>query len=553
MNKLKKQQIIILVIFLLGVLTAGLDGAIVNPVRPIIAQGLNVSVESSIWMISIYTLFFTISIPLSSKLADVYGKQLMFKISISIFGIASFMAGGIEILQRTNLSDETIYQIFLSIRAIQAIGGGGILPIAVGYITTNFPEERRGFALGFISMVFGIANILGPTLGSTILSIFGEDRWGYIFYINVPIVIGILIAFRFVEKEDISKAKIKIDYLGALALTVLIGSLMYFILNLDINNLKTSIFSTQEMICIVLFLISLPSFIFIETRVKDPIIELKHFKNRDITLIIILSMLVGMMIMVGIFLPIFGENVLSLSPGSGGYVLTFLSIFMIFASISGGKLIDQIGAKKIFIAGVIINFLAYGILAFIVTQSNSAAWLFVGLALIGLANGFTVGAPLNYLISKKFVKNEITLGQSVVTLFRSIGITIAPAILINVYINNLIKEATNLDLIKQNIIEYLTNFGINPSVIEANKIDISDYIQNITNANVTTVIEQLQINFDGSAAAKFNNFVLTHQQIIQNQFQNTLNNGFQAVFIAFMIINTLMLIFIIFVDETEQI
>ncbi|HEY3409586.1 MAG TPA: MFS transporter, partial [Propionicimonas sp.] len=170
---------VLLAVYLFGIFMGAIDTGIVTPARTIIQNDLGVDEATGIWMITIYTLAYAASIPVMGKLADRYGRKPIYLISITLFGVGSLLCG---------LSQSVgSFEMLIIARAIQAIGGGGILPIATAEFGTSVPPEKRGMALGLVGGVFGVANIFGSSAGSLILDIFGSHNWQYIFHINVPI------------------------------------------------------------------------------------------------------------------------------------------------------------------------------------------------------------------------------------------------------------------------------------------------------------------------------------------------------------------------------
>ena len=176
----------VMVVYLLGIFMGALDTGIVTPARTVIQTNLMVDDKTGIWMITIYTLAYAASIPVMGKLADRFGRKYIYLLSILLFGLGSLFCGLAQ-----NFAS---FPMLLVARAVQAIGGGGIVPVATAEFGTTFPKEKRGMALGLVGGVYGIANIFGASAGSAILDLAGTTNWQYIFYINVPITIFILAA-----------------------------------------------------------------------------------------------------------------------------------------------------------------------------------------------------------------------------------------------------------------------------------------------------------------------------------------------------------------------
>jgi MFS family permease len=147
----KKNLVLVMIIYLAGIFMGAIDTGIVTPARTIIQNSLNVDANTGIWMITIYTLAYAASIPVMGKLADRYGRKYIYLTSILLFGTGSLFCGLAQHFGG--------FALLIAARAVQAIGGGGILPVATAEFGTTFPPEKRGMALGLVGGVYGIANI----------------------------------------------------------------------------------------------------------------------------------------------------------------------------------------------------------------------------------------------------------------------------------------------------------------------------------------------------------------------------------------------------------
>ncbi|MGL4849420.1 MAG: MFS transporter, partial [Clostridium sp.] len=181
----KKSTKVLLIIFLLGIFMGSLDTAIISPARTIMGNTLHISADASIWIITLYSLIYAVSMPITGKLADRYGLKTMFTFCILVFGVGSLLCG------ISNFFGS--FHFLLVARAIEAIGAGGVMPIATAFVGSSFPPEKRGAALGMVGGINGIATLIGPSIGSFILDTFGGSHWDLLFFINVPICIVVLI------------------------------------------------------------------------------------------------------------------------------------------------------------------------------------------------------------------------------------------------------------------------------------------------------------------------------------------------------------------------
>ncbi|MBK1813462.1 MFS transporter [Clostridium sp. YIM B02505] len=568
----KNNRTLLLIIFLLGVFIGALDTGIVSPARTVIASQLSISSSSSIWIVTIYTLAYAVSMPIAGKFSDRYGKKKVFTLSITLFGIGSLLCG------ISNYAGS--FSFLLAARVIQALGGGGIMPVATAYIGESFPIEKRGSALGLVGAMYGVSTTLGPTVGSALLNLVGNSNWGVLFLINVPICIGVIIAAVIIKDEGILKEPKKMDVLGSIIVTVLILSLMYALTNLQFHDFKNSIASTKVWPYLLTFIILLPIFIIVEKRSLDPILNLKYFTNREIALTLLISFITGAGMMGIVFVPQFGENALKLKTGSGGYLVTLMAIFSGVSAPLGGRLVDKYSPKLVLSMGFASTFIGTSTLAFIVAKNPSFVSLLFGLAFIGLGMGFCMGTPLNYLMQTNVDPSETASAQSTLSLIRSIGVAISPNILIG-----FISEAgKNISPKLMAILPKVAIPGSSTAVsmTQGNSSAVSpDQLAALQNADVTTITDVLK-QFSSSMIDKFSPMLKQQLQniklpkgvtvdtlvsqwksdylsqieslrsSIENVFQSTLNEGFSKLFIGAAVIALLGLIFTLLLSKKNK-
>ncbi|MCQ2567968.1 MAG: MFS transporter, partial [Mogibacterium sp.] len=264
----KRKFVIVLVLYLAGLFMGALDTGIVTPARTVIQNALGVDASTGIWMITIYTLFYAASIPVMGKLADIYGRKYVYIVSIFLFGTGSLFCGLSSYFGG--------FGMLVVSRAVQAVGGGGIMPIATAEFGTSFPPEKRGMALGLVGGVYGVANVFGASVGSAIMDLFGTDHWSYIFFINVPITIAIVALGLFNLNNSKTENTSRLDLAGITTLTAMIFSLLYGLKNLDFFDFANSIRRPNVYVCLLLFVFFVPVFIMIERRAEDPVMNLKY-------------------------------------------------------------------------------------------------------------------------------------------------------------------------------------------------------------------------------------------------------------------------------------
>lgn len=535
-EKKSKATTIAIIVFLLGIFMGAIDSGIVSPARTIIANTFNLSDSLSIWVVTIYTLAYAVSMPITGKLSDRYGRKRVYMISISLFAIGSFMCG------LSNFFGN--YEFLLFSRVIQALGGGGIMPIATAYIGSSFPLEKRGTALGLVGAVFGISTIVGPSLGSFILDIAGTDRWGFLFFINLPIsIIILLLALNLKENKETNKLK-KMDILGSVLITIVILSLMYGLTNLKFHDMLNSLKNLHVWPFLLIFAIALPFFIWVETKAEDPVLNIHYFTNKQIALTLGISFVVGCGLMGTVFLPQFGENVLKISSGNGGYLITLLAVFTGFAAPLGGRIIDKLGVKKVLLTGFGCTFAGTLYQALVTANNPSFINLFIGLALMGVGMGFTMGTPVNYLMMSLVPPEEISSGQSTVSLVRSIGVAISP----NILVNFIAEAGSKVPDALQKVLPPVS--GMPTDVLTSGGSVSADTLAKFQNSDVTTIFATVRdfigsmldgikpmlskmpnINFD-TLKSGYMTSLDGVKTTIENTYQSTMNVGFANLFIG---------------------
>ena len=417
-----KGYALVAVVYLLGLCMGALDMGIVNPARTVIQNTLSVDDSLGVWIITIYTLAYAVSIPIMGKLADRHGRKGVYLLCILLFGLGSVLCGVAQDLGN--------FWILIGARVIQALGGGGIMPVATAEFGTAFPEEKRGMALGIVGMVYGLASILGPTVGSAILEVFGATQWQFIFYVNIPICIIVLIlGVKHLPNAQAEKTG-PLDGLGILILTLMTLSLMYGLKNIDFFDFATSIASTDVWPFLVAFVVLLPLFVLRERRAADPILNLKYFTNANIVIAFLCAVISGIAMMGTIFFPQFCENAMMMKSGSGGYFIALLGVGSGVGAMMSGKLIDKHGVKPVLAMGFIGVTIGSIFMAFVACTWPSLLTVCATMIITGLGLGFTMGTPLNYMMLENTDEKESNSALAALSLVRSIGTAIAPAIMV---------------------------------------------------------------------------------------------------------------------------
>ena len=411
-------------VYLIGLLLGGIYVGLIAPLRTVVQADMGIDSNTGIWMINIYTLFYAAVIPVLGGLADRLGRRPVFLACLVFFAAGSLVCGVSQSLSSAG------FTLLLVGRVLQAIGAGGIIPAATAEMGISAPANKRGMWLGIAAAVSGIANVLGASVGSVAISLVGAEQWSILFYGAIPIcVIVALGGYAWLPRRE-QHASGKIDIAGSIALTAFVIS-MLLALKQAVEDFPSSAatwqFAAFAVICVI------AAFVFVknEQRAESPIFHMEYFRNKCMVIIMATSFFVGCGIISMQLIPEFAEKLLNAAVGSGGYYMTVIGIFAIAGPPTSGKLIDKFGAKKVLLAGLAVAALGFAFLATVAIAVPSVVMLLIGLAIMGLGMGFSMGTPLNYLCLQNVPENESTSAIATITLVRQIGTTLAPAVLVS--------------------------------------------------------------------------------------------------------------------------
>lgn len=394
----------ILALLFTGVLMGALDISIVGPAIPAIEQTIKVDHRSLSWIFSIYVLFNLVGVSLLSKLSDLYGRR-----NIYIFSVAVFALGSAIVALSENIT-------FLLIgRAVQGFGSSGIFPVASAVIGDIFPPEKRGRTLGMIGAVFGIAFIIGPVIAGVLLLWFD---WNALFLVNLPIAaVVIFYSWRLLPSKR-SLQKPYFDWMGMILIAVLVSSFAYGINNIEASQGFKGILSIEVYPFLIITMITLPLFIFIENRSPSPVVKIQLFDVKQIRIVGIVAFGTGIIQAVTIFVPELAVNVFGVSTSQASFMLIPFVLAIAIGSPVAGRLIDKIGSRSIVMAGLL--FAGSGLIVFYIDSLSKVNFYAAGI-LMGLGSAMLQGSALRYIMLNEVQSSERALGQGIITLFTSTG------------------------------------------------------------------------------------------------------------------------------------
>lgn len=428
---------------LVAVFLVAIDVTVVSTAMPHIARELKgISLYS--WVFAIYTLTTSVTTPIYGKLADLFGRKVIFSIGVILFVLGSVLSGA---------SHSMVELVWF--RAFQGIGAGAVMPITFTIIGDLYPGEQRARMQGMFSAVWGVAGLLGPLVGGLFVD---HISWRWIFYINVPVgAVSLILVLTFLHETFERKAK-KIDYWGALVFTAGISSLLYALLN---GGTKYAWGSLTIILLFVAAAVFIGLFIWIESKVQEPMLPLSLFKIPVIAVSNIVAFLISFVLIgVNVYLPMWIQSILDHSATGSGLTLMPMSIAWPLGSTLAGRYMYRVGSKRTTLIGVIL--VTAGGAWTLAVQLGSPYWYFVGLMVVlGLGMGYAV-TPTTVLIQSAVgwqMRGAATASNTFVrTLGQTVGITIFGS-LFNSSVAHYVKSHMPAGTPGGNINSYLLSSG----------------------------------------------------------------------------------------------
>jgi EmrB/QacA subfamily drug resistance transporter len=399
---------------MLGMLLAALDQTIVSTALPRITSDLG-GQEHLAWVVTAYLLTSTASTPLYGKISDLLGRKIVFQFAIVVFLIGSALAGASQ-----NMGE------LIATRALQGIGAGGLMTLAMAIVGDVIPPRERGRYQGYFGAVFGLASVVGPLLGG----VFTEQlSWRWVFYINLPIGAIALVVTSIVLDIPFHKRDHKVDYTGAGILVAATSALLLALsLGGKAHHSGYAWGSPQIMGLFAIGAILGVAFVWWEMRAPEPILPMRLFRNRVFTVANAVGFILGFTMFGAIvYLPLYMQEVRGASPTMSGLELLPLMVGVLTSSIGSGRIITKIGRYKMFpIIGLVL--VAIGFFLMGLVKAHTAYLPLAGAMLVvGLGMG-CIMQVLVLAIQNALPYSDLGVGTSSNTFFRSMGSAIGVAV-----------------------------------------------------------------------------------------------------------------------------
>jgi EmrB/QacA subfamily drug resistance transporter len=316
---------------MMGMLLAALDQTIVSTALPTIVGDLG-GLNHLSWVVTAYLLASTISTPLYGKASDLYGRKIVFQLAIVVFLIGSALCALAQ-----NMNE------LIAFRAVQGLGAGGLMTLAMTIVADVVPPRERGRYQGLLGGVWAFASIAGPLTGGFIVD---NLSWRWVFTINLPIGGAALVVTSIVLQLPKRRVEHRIDWLGAGLLT---GAISTLLLAVTWGGHQYAWGSGQILALTATGTVLLIAFLVVERRAAEPIIPLELFRQRTFTVPAVISAIVGFAMFAGIiYLPLFMQIATGATATSSGLTMVPLMLGAIGTSISTGRIISHTGRYKLF-------------------------------------------------------------------------------------------------------------------------------------------------------------------------------------------------------------
>ncbi len=436
MNKWSKWIVALTV--MLPTLIEIVDTSVVNVSLDSIRGSLSAGIDESTWTITSYLVSNAIIIPMTGWLSRIIGRKKYLIISIMLFTLSSFLCG-----ISWNLQSLVFFRI------LQGIGGGALQPISQSILLETFPRKQHGMAMAIFGVGIMFGPIIGPLLGGWITD---NWSWHWIFFINIPIgVVSVLMVMVFiVDPPYMKRMSMKIDYWGLALLSVGLGCLQIV---LDKGQMEDWFSSGFITVLTLISVVSLLLFLYVESVVDHPIMNLRTFKNvsfstGNIVMFFAFFNLFGSIVL----LPVYLQTLMGYTSTLAGMVLGPGGVATLLAMPLAGRLVTKVNPKSLLAFGIIVSaYSTYLMSQFsLAADFNTVIWPRI---ILGVGMGFLF-IPLMTLTMSSIRKEDMGNASAIFNLLRNLGGSFGVA-----FVTTMIARRAQFHQVR--LVDHLTPFDSN--------------------------------------------------------------------------------------------
>ena len=412
---------------IMGMFVAVLSGTVVSTSMPVIIADLGGDQSAYTWVITASLLATAVSTPIWGKLADLVDRKVLLQLALGLFVVGTAIAG---FAQDTGM--------LIAVRGVPGLGAGGLMSLVMIAVALIISPRERGKYMGVVGGIMALATIGGPLLGGLITDAFG---WRANFFIGIPFAVAAIIMIqRTLHLPKPNRARVRIDYLGAVLLTVGVSVLLIWV---SMGGSQFEWDSMQSYLMIGGAVLALLAFIVTEFFVPEPIVPMSLFRNRTFTLSVIASISVGVaMFATSVFLAQYFQLARGATPTESGLMTIPMIVGQMGASIGIGQLVSRFGKWKgwmllgsaLIIAGVsLMSTLRY---------DTDFLWVSVYMVILGAGLGMVM-QNLTLIVQNDTPASQLGAASSNVNFFRSIAGTIGVTIMGSVLASQVTTHITD--------------------------------------------------------------------------------------------------------------
>jgi EmrB/QacA subfamily drug resistance transporter len=423
----KRRTFVVFFGLMLGMLLAALDQTIVSTALPQIVEDLG-GFDHYSWVFSAYMLGATVTVPLYGKLSDIYGRRPLFLFAITLFSAGSIISGV-----------ATSMEMLIAGRAIQGLGAGGLIPLAVAAIGDIIPPRRRGKWQGFLGAVFAFSSVLGPATGGWLTD---NASWRWCFFVNLPLAVLALSVVWFGFARSPRREDHSIDYVGAVLLTSgAAAGLLAAVWGGSEYPWASPVITGLFLAAVVL----LTCFVFQERRASEPILPLDLFHVRTFSAASVAAFALGAaMFSTIIYVPLFVQRVLGDSAAGSGAVLTPLMLGIITTSVAAGQIVSRTGRyRPVLLAGPPVLATGFFLLTGIGVHSSQLD-VTRDVVIVGMGVGLMM-QTLIVAVQNSVPRRTLGIATASTQFFRTVGATAGVTVMGAIVTSRLGGEASEAD------------------------------------------------------------------------------------------------------------
>jgi EmrB/QacA subfamily drug resistance transporter len=410
----------------IGTFMTALDTSVVNTVLPVIGKNFSQGISVIQWVVTIYLLVLSGLLLSFGRLGDMRGHKIIYLIGFGIFMGGSFFSGAAPSAA-----------ILIVSRGLQALGGAMLAANSPAILTKSFPAEQRGQALGLQATMTYLGLVAGPLVGGWLASLLG---WRAVFYMNLPVgVVAIWLSMRYIPRDLNHSRTEQFDFLGALTFILGLGALL-----LGLNRGEEWRWSSLPVVGMLLSgVIFLSLFIYIESHVKHPMLDLSLFKKLPFSLTTLSAIINYIGVYSCIYLmPYYLIQGRGFSPAQAGFILIAQPAVMAVIAPISGTLSDRIGTRIPAVFGMALLSAGLYLLSHLSAQSSIGA-IMLSLAVVGLGTGIFI-SPNNSALMGSAPKSRQGIAAGILATGRSFGMVLGAGISGAIFATVLAQESSSI-------------------------------------------------------------------------------------------------------------